>query len=84
MFVYFWTAFELKWFAFFKHSSNDNNEDTTQQETDNFEEIEREAARVEQEIRMEAFRQELEECGIEKGQIDALENEKGNWCKYIK
>ena len=83
MYVYFWTAFELKWFAFFKHSSNDNNEDTTQQETDNFEEIEREAARVEQEIRMEAFRQELEERGIEKGQIDALENEKGNWCKYI-
>ena len=63
---------------FFKYSSNnDNNEQTTQDETDNFQEIEREAARVEQQLRMEAFRQELEEQGIEKGQIDSLENEKG-------
>ena len=64
---------------FLKYSSNnDNNKQTTQDETDNFQEIEREAARVKQQLRMETFRQELEEQGIEKGQIDSLENEKGN------
>ena len=76
----FLTAFALTRFIYFlKYSSNnDNNEETTREETDNFEEIQRVAARVKQQLRMEAFRQELEEQGIEKGQIDSLENEKGN------
>ena len=51
--------------------NNNNSSNNT-----NWAEIEREARRVEREICMEGLHHDMEHSGIEKGQLDALEQEK--------